>query len=402
VSALYHPLAHTKANYLMKTMLSGSSNPSEGHKRNCILIACYLGLSQHTIENIPFDSTSKTRPCPTCGRRVTLGNFAGHVATHDPEKKYNCDTCPYKTSRSDNFASHERSCRRRRPAYGSNEGLSDAGQPLDLVEEVQPQTSTAFPEMRQFVHSYEVDPRDECSAPLQQHPGVLEAGVPYLVWGQPYRAPAIPHTMTTLMSETPNFSSLPLQSDWATDGRDPSLNAGYNSIADPHYGFFSDPSYITPQTVSLGPNLWDRNQYNANLDITGETVFGHDPQTFYTANPLVAANTTMYNPYLDTQSLFIPSQNLGATTQWPSSSVEAWGTTQDPLAQANLNSSEVNSTSLLPFAGQPLYQHSFQDSLSGSTKRKSPSYPTDDGSDRATRLKTGFAGQDTWLPPYSS
>jgi hypothetical protein len=386
----------------MQTMLSGSFDPSEGHKRNCILIACYLGLSQRTIENIPFDGTLTRRPCPTCGRRVTLSNFAGHVATHDPEKKYNCDNCLYKTSRSDNFASHEKSCWRRRPAYGTNKGLNDAGKPLDLVEGVQSQTSTDSLHMRQLVHSYEVGPRDEWSAPLQQHPGVLEASVPYLDWGQPSRAPTVPHTMTTPMSETPNFSSLPLQIDWTTNGFGPSLNTAYDPIADPHYESFFDPSYITPPTVGHGPNLWSPNQFNANLDITRETMFRHDPQTIYTANPLAAANTTMYNPYLNLQPSFISGQTLSATAQWHGSSVEAWGTTQDPLAQANLNSSEVNSTSLLPFAGQPLYQHSFQDSLSGSTKRKSPSYPTDDGSDRATRLKTGFAGQDTWLPPYSS
>jgi hypothetical protein len=120
----------------MQTMLDGRSGSSEGHKRNCILIACYLGLSQHTIENIPFgsSSSSKSRPCRTCGRRITLGNFAKHLATHDPNKKYKCERCGHEDNRSDNFAKHDKSCRRKRMPQDQSEGLHDHEQPPCLAE----------------------------------------------------------------------------------------------------------------------------------------------------------------------------------------------------------------------------------------------------------------------------
>ncbi|KAF2829140.1 hypothetical protein CC86DRAFT_185112 [Ophiobolus disseminans] len=67
------------------------------YKRNCVLIACYLGFSQEAIESIPFSNgfnESAPRSCCTCGQRVTSKNYSRHVHTHRKQKRYSCPPLP--------------------------------------------------------------------------------------------------------------------------------------------------------------------------------------------------------------------------------------------------------------------------------------------------------------------
>lgn len=83
------------------------------HHRNCILLACYLGLSTHTIEKIPFTdgANPKTlRPCCLCGERGTKSNMKRHMDKHNNEKKYGCQYCTHEFSRKDNRDAHEKNC----------------------------------------------------------------------------------------------------------------------------------------------------------------------------------------------------------------------------------------------------------------------------------------------------
>jgi hypothetical protein len=98
------------------------------HKCNCIFLAFYLGLSTHTIENIPFNDNegynSKTsRPCCLCGERCSKSNMARHQkdkhqgtpeGTHEPKKEHGCQYCLKKVSRKDNCEAHEKKCRKRK------------------------------------------------------------------------------------------------------------------------------------------------------------------------------------------------------------------------------------------------------------------------------------------------
>jgi len=108
----------------MQKIHNQNSELSVVHKRNCILLACYLGLSTHTIENIPFNDNegynSKTsRPCCLCGMRGTKSNMARHQkvkhrgtqeGTHAPKKEHGCQYCPKNFSRKDNRLAHEKIC----------------------------------------------------------------------------------------------------------------------------------------------------------------------------------------------------------------------------------------------------------------------------------------------------
>jgi len=86
------------------------------HKRNCILLACYLGLSQQTIESKPFTDGFKEdapRPCCICGLRVTAKNYGRHTNKHKHDKQYGCRYCSHVSSRKDNCATHEEACQKR-------------------------------------------------------------------------------------------------------------------------------------------------------------------------------------------------------------------------------------------------------------------------------------------------
>ncbi|KAH8724336.1 hypothetical protein GQ44DRAFT_727985 [Phaeosphaeriaceae sp. PMI808] len=55
---LFHPMAYTRATSLFEKLQFHDLELSVTHKRNCILIACFLGLSQYTIESIPFEESA--------------------------------------------------------------------------------------------------------------------------------------------------------------------------------------------------------------------------------------------------------------------------------------------------------------------------------------------------------
>jgi hypothetical protein len=390
----------------MQTMLDGNSGPSEGHKRNCILIACYLGLSQHTIESIPFGSSSsaKSRPCHTCGRRITLGNFAKHLATHDPNKKYRCERCGHEDSRSDNFAKHDKSCRRRNFAQDLSEGANNIERRLHL-DGIQAQPGPLIQEIDKPIHHSTSSPRSDEPVQLQQSLGIIKPMNPSLdFWPSYINTTSLP-AVTAHALETTQMDSLPWQNSWTAGAFSPESNAAHPYYPGPElrYSFPPDQIPISPSSFGFDPNAWSSLQYNSNWRAgSREAMSGSDYATVSSTIPQAPANTTVYDANLNMQSPFNLEQFLDDILRIPDVGFDFSGRVAGPYAQGNPHHLPTASAPFLPFANEPTYENSLQSSPSGSSKRKSPSYPSDDGSDRATRVKTGYAGQSTWMDSFSS
>jgi hypothetical protein len=245
-------------------MLDGSSGPSQGHKRNCILITCYLGLSQHAIESIPFGSSSsaKSRPCHTCGRRITLGNFAKHLTTHDPNKKYKCERCGHGDNRSDDFAKHEKSCQKRRTTHDLDDGLNNATRPPRLAEETQPQANNAFLDTLQHSHLNNMSLGNEQLIPLHQSPCILELMNASINAWSPYMDTRIPPTSAAHIPETPHIDSLPWKNNWAVNWFNQTSISAQAHCASPEAG------YSLPLDQPIIPQLPFRDDFNKLLTTT--------------------------------------------------------------------------------------------------------------------------------------
>jgi hypothetical protein len=392
---------------LMQTMLDGGSGVSEGHKRNCILIACYLGLSQHLIESIPFGSSSsaKSRPCHTCGRRITLGNFAKHLATHDPNKKYKCGLCGHEDNRSDNFVKHEKSCQKRRTTHDLKDGLKSSIRPPRLAEGAQPQTNSAFPNTLQHYHLNKISLGNEWPMPVHQSPCNPEPMNTSFNSSSPYTDTRFPPTLAAHIPETLDINSFPWQNDWAADlfNQTSILAQPYCARLEAGYQFSPDQPSITQLPFKNDLNDWGSVQYSTKREaISPEAMSWSDHATISSTPPQAAANTTMYDASLNIQSPSSLDKFLDALLQLPDPGVDFSGQVANPYAQGNPYHLPTASAPFIPFASEPAYENSLQTSPSGSSKRKSPSYPSDDGSDRATRVKTGYAGQSTWMDSFSS
>jgi hypothetical protein len=402
----------------MQTMLNGSDAPSEGHKRNCILIACYLGLSQHTIENIPFGSSSsaRSRPCHTCGRRITLGNFAKHLATHDPNKKYKCEHCGYKDNRLDNFFKHEKTCRRRRMPHDLSDGLDNCERPPCLAEELPPHANSVFSDTRQSAAFDQTDFGKELATPLHQSRGApKQLNFNCDLWPSSMSI-AFSTTAATQIPDASQFAPSSWHSHRGADvfNQTPNASFDYGPAPEARFSFPPDQPSSAQPPVSDDFDLWSSNQLNANLEaLSTATLFGLENGIIGTMTPQATANTNtmMDNPCFNMQSSLGFGQPLDASFSWPDASLDLWSGSQDhitqnpipqdPLAQnpfvhGNLAYTGAESAPSFPNIGQQLYAQSIQSSLSGSTKRKYPSYPGDGGSDRATRIRRGDGGQRMW------
>jgi predicted RNA-binding Zn-ribbon protein involved in translation (DUF1610 family) len=390
----------------MQTMLDGSSGPSEGHKRNCIFIACYIGLSQRTIESIPFGKSRK-RPCYTCGLRITKGNFDRHLTTHDLNKKYKCERCGYQDNRSDNFAKHVReTCHNKGISHDPNESLDEAIRPPDLAEGAQVPTNMAFSDTQQPFNLSNMGLETEWPTPLQQKPSILEQANPSPdLWSSSMIA-SIPPIKTAQTPDILPSALSPWQSNCAAAGmsdQNSDIAFGYGPTPDVCYPFSPDQTSIPQSSFGVDPGAWNSIQYNTDWETTSrETMFGLDDGTASTTTPQAAANTTIDDTYLNTPSSSNLDRFLVDVLRIPDAGFELSGWVAGPYAQENLDFVPMHSTPLLPFTSALASGNSFQSSHSGSTKRKSPSYPSDDGSDRATRVKTGYAGQSTWPDSFSS
>jgi hypothetical protein len=390
----------------MQTMLDGSSGPSEGHKRNCIFIACYIGLSQRTIESIPFGKSRK-RPCYTSGLRITKGNFDRHLTTHDLNKKYKCERCGYQDNRSDNFAKHVReTCHNKGISHDPNESLDEAIRPPDLAEGAQVPTNMAFSDTQQPFNLSNMGLETEWPTPLQQKPSILEQANPSPdLWSSSMIA-SIPPIKTAQTPDILPSALSPWQSNCAAAGmsdQNSDIAFGYGPTPDVCYPFSPDQTSIPQSSFGVDPGAWNSIQYNTDWETTSrETMFGLDDGTASTTAPQAAANTTIDDTYLNTPSSSNLDRFLVDVLRIPDAGFELSGWVAGPYAQENLDFVPMHSTPLLPFTSALASGNSFQSSHSGSTKRKSPSYPSDDGSDRATRVKTGYAGQSTWPDSFSS
>lgn len=112
---LYYPIEHARANSIIQGKQFLGSDPLSALKRNCILLACYLGLSTIEIEESPRRNNPADQiPCKICGKSNRVANIARHMRTHNKIHVHKCATCGYGTDRSDNYKTHIRKhCRAR-------------------------------------------------------------------------------------------------------------------------------------------------------------------------------------------------------------------------------------------------------------------------------------------------
>jgi hypothetical protein len=110
----------------------------------------------------------------------------------------------------------------------------------------------------------------------------------------------------------------------------------------------------------------------------------------------------MYDPYVNMQLPSASGQTLSTLLQWPELDLNSSGQNAHLFAQEGLDSMPTTLAPLLLFAGQPASESSLQSSLRGNTKQKFPFYPSDDGSDHATRIRTGYGNQGMWMNSYGS
>ncbi|KAJ4356594.1 uncharacterized protein N0V89_004629 [Didymosphaeria variabile] len=95
---IFQSQAYIKFTTLLQKIPSHGTDLSTSHRRNCILIACYIGLSTRTIESIPFSdgfNPKAPRPCCVCGQRLSSREIGIPVARlesrppaapgHDPD-----------------------------------------------------------------------------------------------------------------------------------------------------------------------------------------------------------------------------------------------------------------------------------------------------------------------------
>jgi hypothetical protein len=110
----------------------------------------------------------------------------------------------------------------------------------------------------------------------------------------------------------------------------------------------------------------------------------------------------MYDASLNMQLPSSLDKFLDTLLQLPDPGLGFSGQVADPYAQGNLDHLTTDSAPLVPFASQPTFENSHQSSHSGRSKRKSPCFAYEEGSYRARRVKTGYAGQSTWIDSFSS
>jgi hypothetical protein len=110
----------------------------------------------------------------------------------------------------------------------------------------------------------------------------------------------------------------------------------------------------------------------------------------------------MYDASLNMQSPSSLNKFLDALLQLRDPGLDFSGQMADPYAQGNLDHLTTDSAPLIPFASQPTYEHNHQSSHSGSSKRESPCYSSEEGSYRARRVKTGYSGQRMRMVSFSS
>ncbi|ORX97964.1 hypothetical protein BCR34DRAFT_577625 [Clohesyomyces aquaticus] len=121
-------------------------------KRNCIFIACYLGLSAQTIAEIPFDDGSwKEVPCPECGKRFS--NWKRHLDSIHRRKQSECQKgCGY-VGRADNTRTHEQKCAGTRTSHKRrNTALAeDQSPPARILRSESSMTSSDYGELGQLL-----------------------------------------------------------------------------------------------------------------------------------------------------------------------------------------------------------------------------------------------------------
>jgi hypothetical protein len=110
----------------------------------------------------------------------------------------------------------------------------------------------------------------------------------------------------------------------------------------------------------------------------------------------------MYDASLNMQLPSSLDKFLDALLQLPDPGLGFSGQVADPFAHGNPDHLTTDSAPLIPFASQPTFEHSHQSSHSGSSKRKSLCYSSEEGSYRARRVKTGYAGQRMRMDSFSS
>lgn len=145
ILTLYHPIENARANNILQRQQFQGFDALSTLKRNCILLACYLGLSTWEIENTSGRRRSPTDmiPCNTCGSQQQRRNMARHMKTHNKAHKetpvHECGSCGYKTERSDNLRTHKRKhCNPKR------ENVSTVGEAI-LTPSTQQELATPSP-----------------------------------------------------------------------------------------------------------------------------------------------------------------------------------------------------------------------------------------------------------------
>ena len=144
--ALYDPQGYHRFALLMERMPCLGTNLSTTHKRNCILIACYIGLSTQTIEGIPFSdgfNPKALRPCRLCGEKITSANMKRHETirhadTQSQKVDFQCRYCSSRHNRSGNRDAHEKTCRARHdsrplaaPAHALDATQQETSRPVE-------------------------------------------------------------------------------------------------------------------------------------------------------------------------------------------------------------------------------------------------------------------------------
>jgi hypothetical protein len=333
-----------------------------------------------------------------------VGKFRKHLATHDPIKKYRCERCGHEDNRSDNFAKHDDSCRKKRMPPDLSDSLDDHERASRLPKGVQRQTNMVFPDIQQPIHFNDMGFGDGWPTSLHQSPNSFQS----VNFNSDLWPPSMDVTSCSAWTQTLDISQLapsPEQSDSVTYAFDQEPTAAFKYKSAPETCDLTslDQFSILKSPFSYDPNQRDFNQSIANLEVlSSSTSFGLNTGNVCTMTLQAVANTMMYDPYVNMQLPSASGQPLNTLLQWPELDLNSSGQNAHLFAQEGLNSMPTTLAPLLLFAGQPAYESSLQSSLRGNTKQKFPSYPSDDGSDHAKRIRTGYGNQGMWMNSYGS
>jgi hypothetical protein len=265
-----------------------------------------------------------------------------------------------------------------------------------------------FQDIQQPIHFNDMGFGDEWPTSLRQSPNVFQP----VNFNSELWTPSMDIASSTAwIAQLPDISestlsSSPWRNDWTADvfGQDSTATFKYD-LAPGACGLSSlNQLPILQPSFSYGPMQWGFNQSNAHLEaLSSATTFGLNTGNIFTAtSQAAAANTMMYDPYINMQLPSASNQSFDTLLQWPELDLNSSGQNAHLFAQEGLDSMPTTLALLLLFAGQPAYESSLQSSLRGNTKQKFPSYPSDDGSDHATRIRTGYGNQGMWMNSYGS